>query len=172
MTGKERRNKVLETIKSSTSPISGTELAKICGVSRQVIVQDIALLRAEDNDIFSTTRGYFCKNSKIYRKVFCVSHKDDKIEEELNLIIDFGGSVLDVFVKHHLYGDIRAELNINSRRKVSEFLQKLNTGNVAPLKKLTSDIHYHTVEAESEEILSLIEEELRSKGLLYEGGQL
>ena len=167
MTGKERRKKILELIKNSTTPISGTELAKICEVSRQIVVQDIALLRAEEYDIYSTTRGYLFENTKKYRRVFCISHKDHKIEEELNSIVDFGGTVLDVFVKHDVYGHIKAELNINSRKKVLVFIKKLNSGNVSPLKNLTSDIHYHTVEAESEEVLDFIEKELEIKGLLY-----
>lgn len=167
MTGKERRKKILELIKNSTTPISGTELAKICGVSRQIVVQDIALLRVEEYDIYSTTKGYLFENNKNYRRVFCILHKDDKIEEELNSIVDFGGTVLDVFIKHDIYGDIKAELNINSRKKVLDFIQKLNFGNISPLKNLTSDIHYHTVEAESEEILDFIEKELKNKNLLY-----
>lgn len=168
MTGRERRKKILEIIKKSTVPISGTELAKLCGVSRQIVVQDIALLRAEEYNIYSTTRGYLCEEPKKYIRIFCVSHKDDKMVEELNSIVDFGGVVLDVFVKHDVYGDIKAELNINSRKKVSDFIKKLNSGNVLPLKNLTSDIHYHTVEAENEEILDLIENELRNKDILYE----
>lgn len=166
MTGKERRKKILEIISNSTTPISGTEIAKICGVSRQIVVQDIALLRAEDNSIYSTTRGYLIDSPKKYRRVFCVSHTDEEIEEELNSMVDLGGTVLDVFIEHKVYGDIRAELNINSRKKIKDFVEKLRTGNVAPLKNLTSSEHYHTVEAESEEILNLIEEELIRKNLL------
>lgn len=166
MIGKERRKKILELIRNSKTPISGTEIAKICGVSRQIVVQDIALLRAEENNIYSTTRGYLIDSPKKYRRIFCVSHTDEEIEEELNSIVDLGGTVLDVFVEHKLYGDIRAELNINSRKKIKDFVEKLKIGNISPLKNLTSSKHYHTIEAESEEILTLIEEELIKKNLL------
>ncbi|WP_367243735.1 transcription repressor NadR [Fusobacterium sp.] len=168
LTGKERRKKILELIKNTTKPISGTELAKLLDVSRQVIVQDIALLRAEENDISSTTKGYVLKTSENCRRVFEVMHSDEDTENELNLVVDLGGTVLDVFVTHEIYGDIRANLNITSRRKVREFIEKLKTKNISPLKNLTLSKHYHTVEAESEEILNLIESELKEKKFIVE----
>ena len=166
MTGKERRSKILDLIKNSKAPISGTELAKKFEVSRQVIVQDIALLRAEENEISSTTKGYLLKENHDHRRVFEVIHNDEDTEEELNTIIDLGGTVLDVFITHEIYGDIRANLNINSRRKIKEFIEKLKNNNISPLKNLTLSKHYHTIEAENEEILDLIEHELKSKNFI------
>ena len=46
MEGDERRQFILKLLAGSESPLSGTEIAGKCGVSRQIIVQDIALLRA------------------------------------------------------------------------------------------------------------------------------
>ena len=136
MIGKERRYEILNLIKSMKEPISGTELAKKFDVSRQVIVQDIALLRAENYDIFSTTRGYIYKATKFFSKVFPVCHSDNQIEDELNTIVDLGGIVDDVFVQHEIYGNLKAELGINSRRKVQELIKAIENGESTPLKNL------------------------------------
>lgn len=166
MIGKERRYEILNLIKSMKGPISGTELAKKFDVSRQVIVQDIALLRAENYDIFSTTRGYIYKATKFFSKVFPVCHSDNQIEDELNTIVDLGGIVDDVFVQHEIYGNLKAELGINSRRKVQELIKAIENGESTPLKNLTYGKHFHTVYSDSEEVLELIEKELKAKGYL------
>lgn len=166
MIGKERRYEILNLIKSMKEPISGTELAKKFDVSRQVIVQDIALLRAENYDIFSTTRGYIYKATKFFSKVFPVCHSDNQIEDELNTIVDLGGIVDDVFVQHEIYGNLKAELGINSRRKVQELIKAIENGESTPLKNLTYGKHFHTVYSDSEEVLEVIEKELKAKGYL------
>ena len=58
MEGKDRRERLIALLQQADTPISGTELAKQLGVSRQVIVQDVALLRAENCEILSTNKGY------------------------------------------------------------------------------------------------------------------
>lgn len=166
MTGKERRSEILKTIQETKEPISGTELAKKYSVSRQVIVQDIALLRAENHEIYSTTRGYLLQKAAVFTRVFKVSHSDNQMEDELNSIVDLGGNVADVFIEHEVYGNIHAELNINSRRKVKEFLEKIKSGASTPLKNLTHGEHFHTVCADSGETLDMIEKELNEKGYL------
>lgn len=166
MTGKERRNEIINLIKSINDPISGTELAKRYGVSRQVIVQDIALLRAENYDIFSTTRGYILQKSAFYTRIFDTCHRDDQIEDELNTIVDLGGIIVDVFIRHEVYGNLKAELGINNRRAVKEFITKIQNGSSTPLKNLTSGRHFHTVQADSEKVLDMIEKELREKGYI------
>ncbi len=166
MTGKERREEILKTIKEIKLPISGTELAKKYNVSRQVIVQDIALLRAENYKIYSTTRGYLLQDAFSIKKVFEVYHTDDQIDDELKTIVDLGGTIVDVFIKHQIYGSLKVELNINSRRKIDEFVERLKKGEAAPLKNLTYGKHFHTVEVDSEETLNLIEEALKKKGYL------
>ena len=163
MIGKERRYEILNLIKSMKEPISGTELAKKFDVSRQVIVQDIALLRAENYDIFSTTRGYIYKATKFFSKVFPVCHSDNQIEDELNTIVDLGGIVDDVFVQHEIYGNLKAELGINSRRKVQELIKAIENGESTPLKNLTYGKHFHTVYSDSEEVLELIEKEIKTE---------
>ncbi len=161
-----RRDRLLEIIKKSTKAISGSELADIFGVSRQVIVQDIAILRAENHKILSTNRGYLLQNSQKASRIVKVKHGDAEIKEELNLIVDLGGKVRDVFVKHKTYGMIIVKLDIESRLDVKRFMESIENGKSAPLKKLTSDEHYHTIEANDEETLDLIESELLNRNIL------
>ncbi len=166
MTGEERRKEIVKVIKESVVPVPGGRLAEQYEVSRQVIVQDIALLRAAGYDILSTNRGYYIKQTKKSTHVFKVSHTDGEMEDELNTIVDLGGKVVDVFINHKVYGRIRAELDIASRRQVKEFLETIRSGKSSPLKNITSNYHYHTVEADSEKTLELIEKALEEKHYL------
>ena len=168
MTGSDRRQEILKNIKESDRPVSGSKLAKDYDVSRQVIVQDIALLRASGYDIISTNRGYVLEGQTCAERVFKLRHTDEQLETELCTIIDLGGQVKNVMVNHKVYGHIEAELGITSRRKVKEFLADIKSGKSTPLKNITSDYHYHTVTADSEETLDLIEDELRKLGFLVE----
>lgn len=168
MTGSQRRQEILKEIKDSQTPVSGSKLAKAYDVSRQVIVQDIALLRASGYDIISTNRGYVLEGQVCAERVFKVRHTDDQLEAELCAVVDLGGQVKNVMVNHKVYGHIEAELGITSRRKVKEFLEDIKSGKSTPLKNITSDYHYHTVTADSEETLDLIEDELRKLGFLVE----
>lgn len=166
MNGEQRRQAILNLIRSENKPVSGGRLAKEFDVSRQVIVQDIALLRAANYDIFSTNKGYMLNEVSGITKVFKVSHTDNQIEEELNAIVDLGGEIVDVFVYHKVYGRIQGTLSIRSRRNVREFMKGIDSGKSSPLKNITSGYHYHTVKADSEETLALIETMLAEKKFL------
>jgi transcriptional regulator of NAD metabolism len=168
MTGNERREKLIQIIRDGNKPISGGELAKMLGVSRQVIVQDIALLRASDFDIISTTKGYmlYQTEDKKIKRVFMVKHSTKDIEDELCTIVDNGGKILDVHVVHEIYGQIVTELIIRNRSDVYDFVEKVRTKKIVPLKELTAGTHHHTIEADSEETLNRIEEALRRKNYL------
>lgn len=166
MTGLDRREDIVAQIQKSAVPLSGTKLAAIYKVSRQVIVQDIALIRAAGYDIISTNRGYILNTAGSVSRVFKVQHTDEQLEEELCAIVDLGGMIKNVMINHRVYGRIEAELNINSRRKVAEFIADIHSGKSRPLKNITSNYHYHTVIADKEETLDLIEELLREKGFL------
>ena len=166
MTGTERRNQIVERIKKNAVPVSGTMLAKEFEVSRQVIVQDIALIRAAGYDIISTHRGYLLNEPISVSRVFKVQHTDEQTEEELYSIVDLGGTVANVMVNHKIYGQMEAELNINSRKKAKDFIDDIKSGKSSPLKNITSNYHYHKVVADSEETLDMIEEALQEKGFL------
>lgn len=168
MTGVERRNYIIEQIKNSNTPVSGQKLAEVCGVSRQVIVQDIALIRAAGYDILSTHRGYVLQTPAEVSRVFKVQHTDEQIEEELFAIVDLGARVENVMVHHRVYGEMEANLGINSRKKVMEFLEDIKAGKSSPLKNITSNYHYHKVSADSEDILELVEQALKEKNILIE----
>lgn len=170
MTGEERRARILNKLMESAQPMSGAALAKAFSVSRQVIVQDIALMRAERYDILSTNKGYLYRDTAEEpvspKRVFLVKHDTDRVLEEFLTITELGGHVLDVAVEHELYGQIRVDLLIESVQDAREFAQRLATCRDNPLKLLTDDCHYHTVSAPSEKLLDLIEAELKQKGLL------
>ena len=168
MTGTRRREEIVNTIQNSTIPVSGKELAARFEVSRQVIVQDIALIRAAGYDIISTNRGYILNAPNLVERVFKVNHTDEQLEDELCAIVDLGGKIKNVMVNHKVYGKMEATLNINSRRKVKEFMEDIESGKSIPLKNITSNYHYHKVEADSEETLDMIEDVLRKKGYLVE----
>lgn len=166
MTGAERREGIIETIKNSSVPVSGTALAKKYEVSRQVIVQDIALIRAAGYEILSTHRGYILESKPSVRRVFKVIHTEEQLEEELQTIVDLGGNVLNVKIRHRVYGEMEAPLHIRSRKQVQRFMEDIHSGKSSPLMNITSHYHYHEVEADSEETLDLIEHELEKKGFL------
>lgn len=170
--GTARRAAVVDYLKTKSKPISGTELARHFGVSRQVIVQDIALLRAENRDILSTNKGYMLFQAQEKRTgctaVIMVRHTLEQTMDEFRSIVDFGGKVLNVSIDHDLYGQIQADLCINDMQDAEEFCNKMERSKSKPLKELTEDCHYHTIIAPSGKALELIKQELREKGILME----
>ena len=171
MTGSERREAIVSRIENREAPVSGTALAASFGVSRQVIVQDIALIRAAGYEILSTNRGYILNRSAVVSRTFKVRHTDEQLEEELYSIVDLGGCVKNVMVNHKVYGQMEAPLNITSRRKAAEFIADIRRGKSSPLKNITSGYHYHVIEADSEETLDLIADMLEKKGFLVKKDQ-
>ena len=160
MKGEERRKQLLNILSSSNNPISGGTLSKALNVSRQIIVQDISLLRANGATIFSTNKGYLLQEDRKYSRVFKVYHTDDQVEEELSTIVDAGGQIRDVFVYHKVYGVLKADMGIKSRRDIRAYMEEISTGKSSLLKNVTSGYHYHTIDAESEEILDAIQDVL------------
>ena len=145
------------------------------GVSRQVIVQDVAVLRAAGQPILATPRGYLwdppVRRDPRYacRRVVAVNHGFEQIETELNAVCDLGGRVVDVIVEHPLYGELRGMVMTASRADVQEFLANLRASRAAPLLTLTGGPHLHTIEAPSEARLDAIARRLRELGILIEG---
>lgn len=166
LSGQKRREEILKLLKNSKEPVSGTELARKLQVSRQIIVQDMALIRANGMDVMATNRGYVISETKEVSRVFKVIHTEEQVEEELNLFVDLGGKVEDVFVYHKVYGVIKVPMNIKSRRDVRTYMEGISSGKSTNLMKLTSNYHYHTIIAEDEQTLDLIQDELQQKGFL------
>ncbi|MDO4745972.1 MAG: transcription repressor NadR [Bacillota bacterium] len=162
----ERRENILRILSERQQPVSGISLAKELNVSRQVIVQDIALLRAAGNDILSMNQGYLIQSGQRISRVFKVIHGDHQVEEELGLIVDLGGYIKDVFVYHKAYGLLRADMDIRSRLDIEKFMEKIATGKSNLLMGVTSGYHYHTVFADNVHLLDIIQEKLQQKGFL------
>ena len=135
MTGVQRRKKILEMLGQSSTPLSGGALGRAVGVSRQVVVQDIALLRTEGHPVLATARGYVLEVPHQTERLFKMCHTTEQTREELNTIVDLGGEVLDVMVNHRIYGKVSAPLNIRSRRDVEAFVENIRTGRFAAFKR-------------------------------------
>lgn len=166
MKGEERRREILSRLESSEKQISATALAKEFGVSRQVIVGDVAILRAQGHDITALARGYVIPKKPCFERVFKVRHSDADTEKELNIFVDSGATVVDVFVYHRTYGELHASMGIKSRVDVEEFLKDIASGKSSLLKNVTSGYHYHTVRADKKETLDLVERRLYDSGFL------
>lgn len=165
----ERRKEIIDLLASRKEATSGSVLAEYFGVSRQIIVQDISVLNATGYKIFSTHSGYVLQKSLRTERVFKLKHTTDQTEDELNCIVDLGGTVVDVFVWHKVYGKIIAPLNIFSRRQVKQFIEGVRTGKSTELMNITGGYHYHTIRAESEEVLEKISEELETRNYIAPG---
>lgn len=169
MDTKERRKALLEKLKTADQPMTGTELARELGVSRQIIVGDIAILRAAGEAVYATPQGYVLpageKTGALTATLAC-RHDRDGLAKELTIMIDNGGKVLDVVVEHPVYGEIRANLMLSSRRDIADFLHNLSGSGAEPLSIVTGGVHLHTLEVPDREALRQIEKELRQEGIL------
>lgn len=168
LTGAERRKILLTMMQQSQTPVSGSVLGRETGVSRQVVVQDMALLRTQGHPIMSTTKGYCLERTDQNQsvRILKVCHTDEQVEDELNAIVDLGGTIRNVMVNHRVYGKMTAALNIKSRRDVRAFVDNMRSGKSSPLLNVTSGYHFHTISADCEAVLDEIEEMLLQKGYL------
>ena len=164
MKAAERRKAIATRLMSEKEAVSGTALSEAFHVSRQIIVQDIAILKGAGYEILSTHNGYVLQTSPLKERVFKVWHTTENTEDELNCIVNLGGMVVDVFVWHKVYGKITAPLNIFSEFQVKQFIEGVRSGKSTELMHVTSGYHYHTVQADSEEILDRIGAALEKKG--------
>ena len=162
----ERRKEIVSILMSAEEPVSGGALSEMLHTSRQIIVQDIAVLKASGYEIFSTHQGYVINVTPLIERVFKVRHTSEQTGDELSCIVDLGGTIVDVFVWHKVYGKIQANLNIFSRRGVDQFIEGIKSGKSTELMHITSGYHYHTVMADSEEILDKIACELARRNYI------
>lgn len=177
ISGELRREKILATLSAAEAPLSGSALGRACEVSRQVVVQDIALLRTQGWPIHSTNRGYVLEReaTRPSRLIKC-HHTVEQTPEELNTIVDLGGHVRDVLVNHRVYGRLSCELGIASRRDVANYMTQIRSGKSNPLMLITSGYHFHHVTADCEEALDEVVRALGERGFLapvsdYERGE-
>lgn len=168
MKAEKRRREILSLLGNTDNPIPANTLKERFKVSRQVIVQDIAILRVGGYDITSTNRGYVLNGKAQASRVFKCRHTFDELVEEGALIIELGGKIEDIYVNHRVYGRISARLALHNRMHVEELYRSLVSGASKPLMSVTDGYHYHTVVADGEEILDEIESKLRERGFLIE----
>jgi len=160
MDSESRREKLLMLLRAATEAVTGADLAGIFRVSRQVIVQDIAILRAGGEKIIATPQGYLLPHLLSRDKAtrtFACRHLYGDIEAELRTMIDLGGNVIDVVVEHPIYGELRGLLMLKGRADLAEFMASLRATKAQPLLALTGGVHLHTVEAAGEDVLDRIE---------------
>lgn len=163
-----RRSNILDLLNFNEGPIKGQDIASKLGVTRQIIVKDIAILRAEGNSIIATPEGYMIEKSTTNKinRIIAVNHSSENTRMELEAIIKYGGIVKDVIIEHRIYGEISANLMLKTYYDVEKFINKLNNKRVEPLSKLTGGLHLHTIEADSIEIMDKIIDELDRLGFL------
>ncbi len=170
MNSNNRRELIYVSLLNSQRPLKGTDLAKEYGVTRQVIVKDIAILRAEGKGIIATPEGYIVNKGldNYIKKIIAVSHTREELYDELKTIINYGGKIEDVIVEHPLYGEIRCNLMLKTMADLEEFMLSFKRYNAEPLSSLTGGMHLHTIAAETNEVLESIERELINKGYILE----
>ena len=179
-----RRADLLRMLSESSAPVAGGTLADALGVSRQIIVQDIALLRESGKNIVATTKGYVLSpgaqaaakenasdkeqpaDAEPFTRTFKVHHSVEQTRDELETIITAGGRTKNVSISHRAYGRVTAPLNIATPADVDQFINDIESGKSSPLCTATSGYHYHLIAADSEAALDAIEQALAEKGYL------
>lgn len=167
LNAKERRQAILEQLKRAEKPVSATALARQYGVSRQIIVGDVALLRAGGEPISATPRGYVLdREGDGLLHTVAVRHQDREMERELLICVDNGCTVLDVVVEHPVYGQLVGQLQVASRYDVEQFINRVRSGSARPLSELTGGIHLHRLRCPSEEAYHRVCRQLDEAGFL------
>lgn len=169
MDAQERRQAIAHRLEGAEGPVSATALAREFSVSRQIIVGDVALLRATGMEITATPRGYVLPREPVgYIRTLACCHTSEQVEEELHAMVDQGCTVLDVIVDHPIYGQLTGALSLSNRYEVAQFLQRYRAHSAAPLSLLTEGIHLHTVLFPDHACYLRVTDELRRLGFLLE----
>ncbi|MGP4072415.1 transcription repressor NadR [Piscibacillus sp. B03] len=170
MSADERREYILKLLRESQQPLSGRTIAERAGVSRQIIVGDMALLKAKKEPILATSQGYIYMHDsgsqKGYERTIACYHSPEDTVNELNILVDHGVFVKDVTVDHPIYGEFTAQLRISNRKEVEAFIEQIQSSNAALLSELTDGIHLHTIQADREDLLDQAEQALEKAGYL------
>ncbi len=169
MTAAQRRSAIYEQLTRADAPISATALAQRFSVTRQVVVGDIALLRAEGHRITATPRGYMIPSETGLLRTIPCHHSGGDTQKELFAMVDCGCTVLDVIVEHPVYGQLTAPLALSSRYDVEQFVQRMADSHAQPISALTDGVHLHTLSCPSEDAFAHLKATLQSMGMLYEG---
>lgn len=170
MNAEQRRSQILTCLEQAQRAVSATALAKQFSVSRQIIVGDVALLRAAGSEIVATPKGYVLQSMHekdgITHMIACF-HDGADMEKELNICVDHGCTVIDVVVEHPVYGQLVGLLEVSTRYDVSQFMKKVKEQSAHALSELTDGVHLHTLKCPDEEAFIRVKEALKEAGLLY-----
>ena len=170
MNGEERRSLIISRLGQSDLPVSAGKFAEEFSVTRQIVVADIALLRASGYSIRAERRGYVLDrqiHSGELRRVV-VKHGAKELREELYAFVDNGAKILDVIVDHAIYGTISAQLNFSTRYDVDCFVEKVATTDAKPLSMLTEGLHIHTFIPPNQDAFERIIKKLTELGVYIE----
>lgn len=161
----DRRESIVKLLRKNNKAIKGIDLANKFGVTRQIIVKDIAILRAKGSNIIATPEGYIY-NIDINRvkSIIAVNHSIDNMIEELQVVVKYGGIIENVIVEHPLYGEIIGNMMIKNLNDLNKFEESFKNIDAKPLSELTNGIHLHTISADTEEDIEAIKKELEEKG--------
>lgn len=167
MIANNRREAIVELLLKEKAPVKGVELATKFDVTRQIIVKDIAILRAKGNNIIATPDGYMFNddNGSRVRAIIAVNHNKDEMIKELEIVIKYGGIIEDVILEHPIYGEIKGLLMIKNLNDLNRFKNTFELSDSAPLSSLTNGVHLHTVSVDTKENMELIKKELKENGL-------
>ncbi|EHI68778.1 3H domain-containing protein [Streptococcus ictaluri] len=171
MIANDRRQAILIKLQQVQEALSASSLAKELGVSRQVIVGDIALLRAQQIDIISTPKGYLLSSALFtnhYSARLVCQHGPEQTEEELQIILAHDGIISTVEVEHPIYGMLTAPLNIKSQSDMLHFITKLKDSKAELLSSLTEGVHAHLISCPSQEAFEDICQDLKAAKILYQ----
>ena len=173
MEANERREELLRLLQLDLKPVSASALAEHFGVSRQIIVGDVALLRAKGIDILATPRGYVLNKDNaetaalVDTYVLACRHDKSGLSQELYIFADHGASLLNITVEHPIYGNITQPLEIKSRYEADAFLNKVALTGASLLCDLADGVHLHTIRCPDSEAYRRILVALKEKGILY-----
>lgn len=169
MDANQRRAAVAECLAKAGQPVSATALARQFSVSRQIIVGDIALLRAGGMEVQATPRGYVLPRTYqgLECRVACL-HGEENLARELEIIVDNGCTVVDVVVEHPIYGQLTGPLHLASRYDVKQFVETLSVQDARPLSLLTDGVHLHTIQCPDQAAYQRVVEQLKEAGILYQ----
>jgi transcriptional regulator of NAD metabolism len=170
-TGAARRDKIVTMLREGRRSITGSELAEHFGVSRQAIVNDMAIIRAGGAAISGSPLGYRWDGDAPPEGVFATlacKHDREGAQKELEVLVAHGCTVLDVVIEHELYGEIRANLMVASHRDVERYGEAMLTSDAQPLSSLTGGVHVHHVRAPGAVALESARRDLALLGCLLE----
>lgn len=168
----DRRKYIKKILSNSSKPLTATHFAKELSVSRQIIVSDVAILRASGLDILATPKGYVIgssdnNNNFPFVGILACKHTSQQLQEELYTIVDFGATVIDVAIEHAIYGELSGKLDIASRYDADQFIEKVKSEkNSAPISSLTDGVHLHRIGCKDKNTFNLIKDALCNKNIL------